>query len=209
MRRFAISAATLLLLLPPPASAHAQVTLRLTAGPNIATWVWPAGAERHEPWSWHGPALGVSAGLPVAGNWGIQLGGGLSVKGYSREHEGECGNAQGTSYVCASGKWITYFESTVLADRQIRLGDRFRLHLLAGPALGYQWDEYPERAADFDFGIAGGAHVETQLSGRLGLLIGALSFVHDRLSVGGCRRPSWEARESRSSGEPAVSWFAV
>lgn len=171
MRRFAISAATLLLLLPPPASAHAQVTLRLTAGPNIATWVWPARAERHEPWSWHGPALGVSAGLPVAGNWGIQLGVGLSVKGWS--DEGECSNARGT-FACGWGKWITYFESTVLADRQIRLGDRFRLHLLAGPALGYQWDEFPQRAARFDFGIAGGAHVETQLSGRLGLLVGAL-----------------------------------
>lgn len=170
MRRFAICAAVVLFLLAPP-SVQGQVTLTVTGGPNIATWVWPERAERHEPWSWHGAALGVSAGLPVAGNWGIQLGAGLSVKGWS--DEGECAVGWET-FACGWGKWITYFESTVLADRQIRLGDRFRLHLLAGPVLGYQWDEPPQLAARFDFGIVGGAQVETRLSGGLGLLVGAL-----------------------------------
>ena len=170
MRRFAICAAVLLFLLAPP-SVQGQVTFTVTGGPNIATWVWPERAERHEPWSWHGAALSVSAGLPVAGNWGIQLGAGLSVKGWS--DEGECAVGWET-FACGWGKWITYFESTVLADRQIRLGDRFRLHLLAGPVLGYQWDEFPQRAARFDFGIAGGAQIETRLSGGLGLLLGAL-----------------------------------
>lgn len=178
MRRFAICVAALLFLLPPSA-LQGQVTFTVTVGPNIATWVWPERADRHESWSWHGGALGLAAGFPVAGNWGIQLGVGLSMKGWN--DEGTCAVGW-ESFSCGSGKWITYFETTVLADRRIELGDRFQLHLLSGPFLGYQWDPYPQRAARFDFGIAGGAEVRTRLSGRLGLSVGAL-YTHGLKNV--------------------------
>ena len=181
MRRFAIFAAVVPLLLPPPEPAHAQVTLRVTGGLNAATWVWPDRAERHHPLSWHGGALGVSAGLPIFGDWGIRVGADLTVKGWHEEEP--CAvpllpDPPGTedppdTEVCESGKWIPYFETTVLADRRIELGDRFELYLLAGPFLGYQWDPLP-RAKDFDFGVAGGAQLDRRLSGGLGLSVGAL-----------------------------------
>ena len=172
MRRIAVCAAVLAMLLPP-AFAEGQVTLNLTGGPNFATWVWPERAGRQKPWSWLGAALGVSARLPVDEKWGIQLGVGVSEKGWS--DEGICWVGW-ESFACSAkvGKWITYFESTVLADRQFRLGDRFRLHLLAGSALGYQWYDDPRKAARFDFGVIAGSHVETRLFGGLGLLVGAL-----------------------------------
>lgn len=178
MRHFAISAAALLFLLFP-ASARSQVALSLTGGANIATWVWPERAERQEAWSWHGAALGFAAGLPIAGNWGIQLGIGLSQKGW--HDEGDC-TVGWESFACEWGKWITYAESTVLAERRIELGNRLRLHLLAGPALGYQWDPQPQVAARFDFGIAGGAHLETRIRGGLGLSVGAL-YIHGLKNV--------------------------
>ena len=178
MRRFAICVAALLFPLPP-ASAQSQVTFTVAGGPNVATWVWPEGAERQESWSWHGGALGLAAGFHVAGNWGIQLGAGLSQKGW--HGEGTCEIAW-ESFPCEWGKWITYFETTALADRRIELGNRFRLHLLAGPALGYQWDPYPQRAARFDFGIACGAQLETRLYGGLGLSVGAL-YTHGLKNV--------------------------
>lgn len=178
MIRFATSAVAALLLLSP-ASTRGQVTFTVTGGPNIATWVWPERAERQESWSWHGGALGLAAGFPIVGNWGVQLGIGLSEKGW---HGGGTCWVGWESFECEWGKWITYAESTVLADRRIRLGNRFRLHLLAGPALGYQWDPQPQRAARFDFGIAGGIQVETRLYGRLGLSAGAL-YTHGLKNV--------------------------
>lgn len=178
MRRFAIGAAALVFVLLP-SSVQGQVTFALTGGPNVATWVWPERAERQESWSWHGVALGLAAGFPIAGNWGIQLGAGLSEKGW--HGEGTCWVGWETFH-CTWGKWILYFESTVLADRRIQLGDRLRLHLLAGPALGYQWDPEPRRAARFDFGIAGGTQLEIRLYAGLGLSVGAL-YTHGLKNV--------------------------
>ena len=178
MKRIAICAAILVILLPP-AFAQGQVMLNLTGGVNMATWVWPERADRQESWSWHGGALGLAAGFPIVGNWGIQLGVGLSQKGWNDEGTCEVG---WESFACGWGKWITYAESTILADRRIRLGDRYRLHLLAGPALGYQWDPQPQVAARFDFGIAGGAQLETRIRGGLGFSVGAL-YTHGLKNV--------------------------
>lgn len=178
MRRIAICLAALFHLLLPT-SAQGQVTFTVTGGPNIATWVWPERAERRESWSWHGGALGLAAGVPIVGNWGVQLGIGLSQKGW--HGEGRCA-AGWETFACEWGKWITYAESTVLADRRVQLSNRFRLHLLAGPALGYQWDPQPQVAARFDFGIAGGARLDTRIRGGLGLSVGAL-YTHGLKNV--------------------------
>ncbi len=61
----------------------------------------------------------------------------------------------------------------MLSDRRIELYDRSELHLLVGPFLAYQWNPDP-KATDFDFGVAGGAQLDTRLYGGLGLSVGAL-----------------------------------
>ena len=169
MKRFAISAAALLLLLPGE-SAQGQVTLTLAVGPNIATL---ARVEGRESWSQLGGGLGVTVGLPVSDDWGIQLGVGTSDKGYHREYP-PCGGVGPHGCVVSSGIYLNYLESTVLADRRFELDNRVLLHLLAGPFLAYQFDPEPQRAKAFDFGVAGGAQLEMGLYGKLGLSVATL-----------------------------------
>ena len=144
MGRFAISLAALLLLLPGR-SAQGQVTLSLAGGPGFAERVF--GATNHtwgetRPRFRHGWALDIAAGFPISENWGIQLGAGLSEKGYHSEHT--CWFWTWGESPCTAENWIAYFESTLLADRRFELTNRVLLHLLAGPFLGFQRDSERE-----------------------------------------------------------------
>ena len=128
-----------------------------------------------EPWTWHGEAFGVSFRFPVSDNWGMQVGGARSVKGYWRE--GDPMSAPPSPYPCfiGGGLVLRFFELTVLSDRRIELGDRIRLHLLAGPFLGLSADRSDDpRVQPFDFGVAGGVQLDVGLSGNVGIVVGAL-----------------------------------
>lgn len=173
MRRFAIFAAALLLVLPGR-SAQSQVKLAVTGGANLST------LDFDNPWTWHGRTVGVTSGFPVSDNWSIQLAGGMSGKGYWQEYDTEGCEPR---YPCAvaGGVSLTYLEFMVLSDRRIELGDRVRLHLLAGPFGGHQGGRRHTRI--FDFGVAGGAQVEVGLHGNWGLLAGTL-YTHGLVNTG-------------------------
>jgi len=81
MRCLAIFAVAVLTLVSG-GSAQGQVTLTLAGGPNLATLAYAERSGTLKPWSRHGGALGLAAGSPVSDRWGIQLGVGLSSKGY-------------------------------------------------------------------------------------------------------------------------------
>ena len=165
MRRFAIFAAALLLLLPGR-SAQSQVKLALTGGANLST------LDNYAPsWSWHGRAFGVTFGFPVSDNWSIQLAGARSGKGFYEEYDTEGCNPYWCS--AASGLLLTYLEFMVLSDRRIELGDRVRLHLLAGPFFGVS-TRTRMRHTRSDFGVAAGALIEVGLHGNWGLQAGTV-----------------------------------
>ena len=175
MRRFAIFAAVLFLLLPGR-SAQSQVKVAVTGGANLST------LDSDNPWTWHGPTLGMAVGLPVSDKWSIQLSGRRSGKGYSEEAY-DCGELWGMSMPCvvAGGVSLTYTEFMVLSDRRIELGDRVRMHLLAGPFGGHQGGRRHSRT--FDLGVAGGAQVEVGLHGNWGLQAGTL-YTHGLVNTG-------------------------
>ncbi len=189
MRRCAISVAALLLLMPG-SSAQGQATLTLAGGLGFAERVF--GHTNHtwgedKPRSRHGRALGITAGFPVFGTWGIQLGAGLSEKGYHREHT--CLSGTRLEIPCTAENLIPYLEFTLLADRRFQLTDRARLHLLAGPFLGLQRDSLhtvwilregetirglTRKVEAFDRGVAAGARLEIGVHRNLWLSVGTL-----------------------------------
>ena len=185
MRHFAIFFVTALLLLPGR-PAHGQVALTVAVGANVATLAYAERSEQHQPWSLHGGALAAAVGFPVSDDWGIQLGLGVSTKGYT--DNSDC--PDGYPGVCAlgGGIYLNYLEATLLADRRIELGSRFLLHLLAGPALGYQWNPDFVRSKAFDYAVAGGFQIDTRLSDKMALSAGTLythgfSNIHDNSHV--------------------------
>ena len=164
--RLAIAAAALLILVPGR-PARSQVTLTVAGGPNIATLAHAERSGTLKPWSRHGGALGLAAGFPVSGNWGMQLGVGLSSKGYNGGSD--CVPAGGNPLSCS--EWVYYLEVTVLADRRFELGNPV-LHLLAGPFLGHHLATY--LGSPREFGIALGAQLDVGLYGKLRLSLGPL-----------------------------------
>lgn len=126
----------------------------------------------------------------MSGTWGIQLGAGLSEKGYHREHT--CWppwSRRVSEFPCTAENLIPYLEFTLLADRRFELTDRARLHLLAGPFLGFQRDSLhtvwilregetirglTRKVEAFDRGAAAGARLEIAVHGNLWLSVGTL-----------------------------------
>jgi len=189
MRRFAIFLVTPLLLLPA-GHAHGQVALTVAVGVNVATLAYAERSDRHQPWSLHGGTLAGTVGLPVSDNWGIQLGLGVSTKGYTEKSDCTVDYTDGYPGVCdgGGGIYLNYLETTLLVDRRIELGSRFLLHLLAGPALGYQWNPNFVRSRVFDYAVAGGFQIDTRLSNKMALSAGTLythgfSNIHDSSHV--------------------------
>jgi len=169
MRRLAIFTVLLLFLLPGR-PAQGQYELAVTGGVNLST------LDPWTPWTWHGRALGIAVGFPVSDKWSIQLAGQRSVKGQWVEYDtAGCPD-------CGGGLVVTYIEFMVLSDIRIALGDRVRLHLLAGPFGGHQGDRYWWRT--FDFGVTGGAQVEVGLYGNWGLQAGTL-YTHGLVNTSG------------------------
>jgi len=164
-RGCAIFAAALLFLLPG-GPVQSQVTLTVLGGPNIATLAYAERPGTLKPWSRHGGALGLAVGFPVSDSWGVQLGVGLSSKGYNGGRD--CESARNP---LACSEWVDYLESTVLVDRRFELGSPV-LHLLAGPFLGYQLATY--LGSPFDYGVAFGAQLDLELYGKLRLSLGPL-----------------------------------
>lgn len=173
MRRLAIFALALLLLLPG-APARSQVRMALSAGINLST------LDFDNPWTWHGGALGVAFGVPVSGSWSVELASSLSGKGYWEKYDGECT----PPYPCALGGGVSllYFEFMALADRRIDLAGPVRLHLRAGHFAGYQG--FRENTKAFDHGVALGSQAEVgPTSGSWGFLAGAL-YAHGLVNTG-------------------------
>ncbi len=190
MKRFAISAAAALLFLQPGTPAFGQVTLSVWGGVNVASMLrTPADGRTDRLGNAYGHvsrrAIGIALGIPIAGNWGIQMNISDSQKG------GDISDPR------TKAIWKhDYLELNLLADLALELGDGDRawLHLLAGPALARKrscevtakvgertvrnedctdknrWKSFKDR----DYGVVGGAEVEFELSGRLGATFGAL-----------------------------------
>lgn len=175
MRRFAIFALALLLLLPG-SPAQSQVRMALSAGINLST------LDFDNPWTWHGGALGVAFGLPVSERWSVELASNLSAKGYWEKYDGEC---TPDPYPCAvaGGVSLLYFEFMALADRRIDFDGPVRLHLRAGHFAGYQGSR--ENTKAFDHGVALGSQVEVgpRAKGTWGFLAGAL-YTHGLVNTG-------------------------
>lgn len=185
MRRFTVFFVTPLLLLPGR-PAHSQVALTVAVGVNVATLAYAERSDKHQPWSLHSGTLAGAVGLPLSDDWGIQLGLGVSTKGYTEKSD--C--PDGYPGVCdgGGGIYLNYLEATLLADRRIELGSRFLLHLLAGPALGYQWNPNFVRSKVFDYAVAGGFQIDTRLSDKMAISAGTLythgfSNIHDSSHV--------------------------
>ena len=188
MRRIAIFAAALLLLLPG-SPAQSQIKLAVTGGANLST------LDFDRPWTWHGRALGMAFGFPVSDNWSIQLAGRRSGKGYWEEFY-DCGDWCGVGQMpCGGGDLLSYIEFMVLSDRRIELGDRVRLHLLVGPFGGHQGGQRQTR--NFDFGVGGGAQVEVGLYGNWGVQAGTL-YTHGFVNTG----PTCGGNSGCLNGEP-------
>jgi len=214
MRRYAISVAALLLLMPG-SSAQGQVTLTVTGGFGFAERVF--GHTNHtwgedRPRSRHGRALGITAGFPMSGTWGIQLGAGLSEKGYHKEHT--CRSRMASEAPCTAENLIPYLEFTLLADRRFQLTDRARLHLLAGPFLGFQRDSLhtvwilregetirglTRKVEAFDRGVVAGARLEIAVHGNLWLSVGTL-YTHGFTKID--MVPTYKGRIV-----PLIAWY--
>ena len=189
MKRFVISTVAALFLMLPGASAFGQVTLGVWGGVNVARMIrTPADGRVDRTGNAYNHvqrrAIGVSVGIPVSGNWGVQLNVSDSRKGGDISHP---------NY---KGMWKhDYSELNLLADLALDLGDGGigSLHLLAGPSLARKrscevtakeggrtireencgeggWKAFK----DHDFGIVGGAQVEFELSGRVGATFAGL-----------------------------------
>ena len=175
------------LLLPASgASLLGQGSLALTLGPSIVTLTddetpWSFNGE--SPWSLWGGAVRVDATLPILEKWGLQVGGGLSVKG---EYEAYDTDGCSNPYPCgvASSRTLPFREVTVLADRRLEFADR-GVHLLAGAFLGYAYGDHPviSLIERLDFGVAGGVRIEAGLGGRWGLSLRAL-YTHGLRNIG-------------------------
>ena len=189
MKRFAVFAAAVLLILLPGTSAYGQVTFSVWGGVNVARMVRaPADGRPERTGNAHGHVqrgtLGLAVGVPISGRWSIQLNVSDSPKG------------RDISDPTQKTTWKhDYFELNLLADLRLDLGegDRAWLHLLAGPALAYKrscevtrvsrgrmesfdcedetrWIAFSSQ----DYGAVGGAEAELRMFDRLAFAFGAL-----------------------------------
>lgn len=176
----AVAAASILLLPTPHASAQ-EVGIAFTGGVNVASF---SGTE-FDFESIRRGTLGVSATVGLHRNFGIQLGGAFSQKGgLAQAEEGEL------------KLHMSYWEMTAMVRAILPLAeDRIRPYLAAGPAMASAkrgacnlkfavqhgswfvrscgWEDFRDR----NFGIAGAAGLEVQLSESMGVTLGA---VHSR-----------------------------
>ena len=178
---------TLFLFAGSPASA--QISLSMMGGANLASTELSSD-DVAVPTSETVTriSLGVAATFPLTRHFGIQLGGGYSQRGSNTRFTD--GDATGESLIEAD-----YAELTALGRLAIPLyGDRFSVHLLAGPAFAYEAScdatmstMVEDRAVSttaacgddldrpaYDFGLVGGGGLEIGLTRDLGLNFGAL-----------------------------------
>ena len=159
-----------LFVLLPDAFALGQTALSVTGGLNLASAASSRPDDRDDGiGSLTRMVAGVSAATPLTtGGWRVQLGAAYAQKGF------EFGIAEFA---------MDYVELAAMLDRPLPLGDAASVHLLAGPALGFQvscqvkdqsrsQDCPSEGVSAFDFGVVAGFDFEVGLSDSLGLLVG-------------------------------------
>lgn len=182
-------AAPLLALTPAPTAA--QVKLGVTGGLNLAS-VSVSSESGFVPdfESVTRLALGVSATIPFAESWGLQLAGGYSQKGTMSSFTENGADVESTLN-------MDYIELAALGMVNLPVsGERVSAHLLAGPALALESScdasakatfmgtdfEISEgcdegdvfHRSSYDLGLAGGGGIEIGLSDALGVSLGVL-----------------------------------
>ena len=179
-----LATAASILILPPAPPASAQVDVALTGGVNVTSFsdseLKSTGAEA----TWRG-ILGVSAKVGLHRHFGIEFGGAYSEKG------GRWGAEEFALRVDMS-----HFEITAMGRAILPLAkDRIRAYVAAGPALAwasrsayslrvavpeagvFRVSELPVQPGRSytnldNFGIAGAAGLEIQLSETTGITLG-------------------------------------
>jgi len=172
------TAAASILLLPTPHASAQEVGIALTGGVNVASF---SGTE-FEFESIRRGSLGVTATVGLHRHLGIELGGAFSQKG-------------GLALAEEGGLTLhmTYWELSAMVRATLPLAqDRIRPYLAAGPAMASAMRDacnlkfaVPqggwlvrscglEDFRDRNFGVAGGAGLELQLSRSMGITLGAV-----------------------------------
>ncbi|MDE2973403.1 MAG: outer membrane beta-barrel protein [Gemmatimonadota bacterium] len=199
MKRLATPLLAAALVLTPGAAVFGQTTLAVTAGVNrtsigvdMARYVYPHfNSDRHPDFrSATGPMIGLAVTRPLSGNLSLEVGGLYSKKGTRWKNR-----SNGVHY--ETGMEPEYLELATLLKVGLPLpGSRVSAYATAGPAVAFKtscdWNEVVsirgvvvsevnlrcERVrlglSRFDFGLSGGAGVETALSDGLGVSVGVV-----------------------------------
>lgn len=170
--------------LAPGTAALGQTTLLVSGGLNRAS-VAVSGDDADELGDL-GPVtrmwVGLAASVPVSEDWDLELGAGLSQKGFGQSLEGF--DVEGTLE-------LNYLEMTAHVGKSLPVADRASVKLLAGPALALRLscrtttrtpeeektEDCPEDEDDqprgTDMGLGGGVRLQIGLSEEVGLTVGA------------------------------------
>lgn len=166
-----------------PGTALGQTTLLVSGGLNRAS-VAVSGDDADEVGD-IGPVtrmwVGLAASVPVSEDWDLELGAGLSQKGFGVIFD-DFG-----FHVEASFE-IDYFEITAHAGKSLPVADRASVKLLVGPTLAMRLScritaKTPEEEKtedcdedelrETDLGLSGGLRLRIGLSEEVGLTVGA------------------------------------
>ena len=199
MKRFAAPLLAAALLLPPGAAVFGQTTLAVTAGVNqtsigvnLARYRYPHfSTHRHPDFrSATGATIGLAVTRPLSGNLSLEVGSLYSKKGTHWKSESEGVNFEARMEP-------EYLEVATLLKVGLPLpGSRISAYATAGPAVAFrtscEWNEVVSirglvinevnarcgrvglGLSRFDFGVSGGAGVETALYDGVGVSVGAV-----------------------------------
>ncbi|MCY3809204.1 MAG: outer membrane beta-barrel protein [Gemmatimonadetes bacterium] len=199
MKRFAAPLLAAALLLPPGASAFGQTTLTVTTGVNrtsigvnLARYVYPHFDNHRHPdfRSATGATVGLAVTRPLSGNLSLEVGSLYSKKGTRWK-----GGSDGVNFEARMEP--EYLEVATLLKVGLGLpGSRISAYATAGPAVAFrtscEWNEVVSirglvinevnarcgrvglGLSRFDFGLSGGAGVETALSDGVGVSVGVV-----------------------------------
>ncbi|MDE2975519.1 MAG: outer membrane beta-barrel protein [Gemmatimonadota bacterium] len=166
-----------------PGTALGQTTLLVSGGLNRASMA-VSGDDADEVGDispvtrmW----VGLAASVPVSEDWDLELGAGLSQKGF-----GVIFDDFGFDFEASFE--IDYFEITAYAGKSLPVADRISVKLLVGPALAMRLScritaKTPEEEKtedcdedewrETDLGLGGGVRLRIGLSEEVGLTVGA------------------------------------
>jgi len=211
MKRFAAPLFAAALVLPPGAAVFGQTTLTVTTGVNrtsvgvdLARYVYPHFDSYRQPD--FRPATGFTIGLavtkPLSGNLSLEVGGRYAKRGARWQSESDGVNFEARMEP-------EYLEVATLLKVGLGLpGSRVSAYATAGPAVAFktscEWNEVVSirgvvinevnarcgrvglGLSRLDFGVSGGAGVETALSDAVGVSVGVV-YTLGLLNVGADR----------------------